>query len=420
MKESKNEIVSLKDYITSFDTGKNILQTDDGIPYIRTQNVRMIYPDTDEISYVSKEYNGKKTEINDLLFVRVGVGVGDCCVISSKEQGFAFSDNVIRIKINDSFNPYYIATFLSTTIGKALFFKSIKGSGKPVISRENLEAIILPKLSIQKQNEIEKLIEIATTNKNEKIINALKIVQSVDETIALKIGFEFPKVEVKSTFGITLKNLETRLDPHFYLPNFKALIDNIRKTKNAQLGDLIEFSKETWNQKDNFENEFPYIEISEIDLSSGKINNVSMVLISEAPSRAKMVVRTNDIIVSTTRPHRGAISLIDAEKDGYIASTGFAILRNLKTDLVSKEYLYYILRTQICLLQMLQRSSGGSYPAITAEELRNIYIPIPDKAIQQEVVNDIKAFIEKAEQLKGDAKTDFENAKQEIEALILS
>lgn len=420
MNKSKNEIVSLNDYITSFDTGKNLLQTDEGIPYIRTQNVRMIYPETEEISFVADDYRGKKTEKNDILFVRVGVGVGDCCVISSKEEGFAFSDNVIRIKVKDSFNPYYIATYLSTTIGKALFFKSIKGSGKPVISRENLEGIYIPKLPIEEQNVIERLIENATKEKNEKIKNALEIVQSVDEIIANKIGFYFPKVEVKTTFGITLKNIETRLDPHFYLPNFKALIDNIRKTKNAQLGDLVEFSKETWNQKDGFENEFPYIEISEIDLSSGKINNVSMVPISEAPSRAKMVVRNNDIIVSTTRPHRGAISIIEADKDGYIASTGFAILRNLKTDSISKEYLYYILRTQICLQQMLQRSSGGSYPAITAEELKNIYIPIPDKAIQQEIVYDIKSFIDKAEKLKDDARADFEKVKLEIEALILS
>lgn len=186
------------------------------------------------------------------------------------------------------------------------------------------------------------------------------------------------------------------------------------------MGDLVEFSKETWNQKDGFENEFPYIEISEIDLPSGKINNVSLVPIAEAPSRAKMVVRTNDIIVSTTRPHRGAISLIEADKDGFIASTGFAILRNLKSDEINKEYLFYMLRTQICLQQMLQRSSGGSYPAITAEELKNIYIPIPDKDIQQEIVNDIKAFIIQAEQLKEEAKAEFEKAKQEIEALILN
>ena len=91
----------------------------------------------------------------------------------------------------------------------------------------------------------------------------------------------------------------------------------------------------------------------------------------------------------------------------------------IKVNDISKEYLFYILRTQICLQQMLQRSSGGSYPAITAEELKNIYIPIPDKDIQKEIVNDIKAFIIQAEQLKEEAKNEFEKAKQEIEKLIL-
>ena len=245
------------------------------------------------------------------------------------------------------------------------------------------------------------------------------ITASLDSVIAKKIGFEFPKIEDKKTFGIKISAFENRLDPHFYLPSFKKLLDNIRKIKHVLLGEIVEFSKETWNQKDNFENEFPYIEISEIDLSSGKIKNVSSVPIEEAPSRAKMVVRENDIIVSTTRPHRGAICLIDSEKDGFIASTGFAILRKLKTDEISKEYLFYILRTQICLLQMLQRSSGGSYPAITALELRNLSIPIPNKDIQEKIVNDIKNFIEKAELLKTEATAEFGRAKMKIENLII-
>jgi restriction endonuclease S subunit len=380
----------------------------------------MIYPNIDDISFIQDANTIKKTEVNDLLFVRVGAGVGDCCVISEKEKGFAFSDNVIRVKLNGELNPYFISIFLNNHIGKTLFFKGLKGSGKPVISRENLEKIIFPLLDLNKQNEIHLIIQNATDLQTNKINEALELIKNVDEIIAEKIGFEFPKVEVKNTFCIKVSAFENRIDPHFYLPNFKALLDNIRKTKNAKLADLVEFSKESWNQKDIFENEFPYIEISEIDLSSGRINNVSLVPISEAPSRAKMVVRENDIIVSTTRPHRGAISLIEKDKDGYIASTGFAILRNLKTAEISKEYLFYMLRTQICLLQMLQRSSGGSYPAITAEELKNIYIPIPDKIIQQEIVNHIKAFIQQAEQLKEDAKAEFEKAKQEIEALILN
>ncbi len=133
-----------------------------------------------------------------------------------------------------------------------------------------------------------------------------------------------------------------------------------------------------------------------------------------------MLVRTNDIIVSTTRPHRGAIAYINAEQNGFIASTGFAVLRKLLRADVSKEYLFYILRTQICLQQMLQRSSGGSYPAITTEELKKVYIPIPTPEVQQQMVTDIKAFVDKAEALKAEAKADLEKAKREIETLILS
>lgn len=219
-------------------------------------------------------------------------------------------------------------------------------------------------------------------------------------------------------FSVNKSNLEDRIDPHFYLPSFKDLIDKIRSKPYVPLGELVEFSSETWNQKDIFDNEFPYIEISEIELSSGAISNISYVLIDDAPSRAKMIVRENDIIVSTTRPHRGAISFIDKEKDGYIASTGFVILRRLKTNKISKDYLFYILRTQICLQQMLQRSSGGNYPAITASELKNIFIPVPSLEKQSEIISTMSESISKYQELLNDAGKVLESGNTTIETKI--
>lgn len=420
MKHTSSKIDYLSNYVASFDTGKNLLQTDEGIPYLRTQNVRMIFPSLEDVTYVADASNLKKTKKGDLLFVRVGVGVGDCCVIGEAEENSAFSDNVIRIKLKEGVNPYYIATYLSTYIGRNLFFKGLKGSGKPVISRENIDKVAFPILSSEVQNKIQEYIFKATKLYNDKLAAAAEIVHEVDFTIAELIGFEFPEMVETRTFTVKVSELENRIDPHFYLPGFKALIHNIRQISYARLGDVVEFSNETWNQKDGFEKEFPYIEISEIDLTSGIIQNISYTPISEAPSRARMIVRTNDIIVSTTRPHRGAIAFIKTEQNGFIASTGFAVLRKpLRAD-ISKEYLFYILRTQICLQQMLQRSSGGSYPAITTEELKKVYIPIPFSGIQQQIVAEIKAFIDKAEALKAEANEDLEKAKQEIETLILS
>jgi len=186
-------------------------------------------------------------------------------------------------------------------------------------------------------------------------------------------------------FTIYADEIEGRIDPHFYRPEFIELEKNLKKLKNEVLGEIINFSSESWNQTDFFENEFPYIEISEIDTTSGEIQNITYYEKKNAPSRARMIVKENDIIVSTTRPHRGAISLIDKEKNRYIASTGFAVLRDLKIKL-KKQYLLYVLRTQISLKQMLQRSSGGNYPAITQEELKKLIIPIPPLQTQNKIV----------------------------------
>ena len=354
------------------------------------------------------------------MLTKVGT-IGNCIVIKEEYPSFSIFVSVALLKLKKELvSPYFLSAFLNSELAYVQFLRCLKGIGVPDLHLESIQEIKVPLPNKAKQDFIAEKFEDAFRIKLSREEEANNIVKGVDEIIAQKIGFEFPKVKLKNTFAVKVSAIESRLDPHFYLPNFKELLDNIKKTKYAYLGNLVEFSKETWNQKDGFQNEFPYIEISEIDLSSGKINSVSLVPIAEAPSRAKMVVRENDIMISTTRPHRGAISLIEKDKDGFIASTGFTILRNLKTSDISKEYLFYMLRTQICLLQMLQRSSGGSYPAITAEEVKNIYIPIPDKDIQQEIVNDIKAFIIQAEKLKEEAKAEFKKAKQEIEALILN
>ncbi len=200
------------------------------------------------------------------------------------------------------------------------------------------------------------------------------------------IDFELsPELDKNKVFLVMLGELEGRLDPHFYKPFFRGNEHRIKNVEHDKLSNLIEFSSESWNQKNIFSETFPYIEIGEIDLYTGEINQINNIDIREAPSRAKMIVRNGDILVSTTRPSRGAISHI--EDDGlYIASTGFSIIRKLITTSISKRFLFYWLRQSPSLWQMEQRSSGGNYPAITQEELAKIKIPIPPKEIQAEIV----------------------------------
>lgn len=174
-----------------------------------------------------------------------------------------------------------------------------------------------------------------------------------------------------------------RMDVPFRI-SINDLLDSVNKVHCRCLGDIVHFSSEYWDQETLFEDVFPYIEIGSIDTITGNINNINTVLIKEAPSRAKRIVRRDDILVSTTRPNRGAICLYKNDTIS-IASTGFSIIREIDEN-VLRDYLFLVLRLPISLEQMIKRSSGGNYPAIIESELRKVLLPIPSIDIQKEVV----------------------------------
>ena len=222
-------------------------------------------------------------------------------------------------------------------------------------------------------------------------------------------------------FTIHRNELEARMDPLYYKPEFIKNCNKIRKISHKQLGELIDLSKETWNpkQQNSFTNTFPYIEISGIDVKTGDIKHISEVPLSETPSSAKMIVRENDMILSTTRPSRGAISLIDKNLDGFIASTGFAVIRKVQK-IISRKYLFYALRFPSTLKQFERRSSGGIYPTINKNELQKVLIPLPPKKTQIQIA----ALMDRAYAIKKEKEAEatkiLDKAKQEVDDILLN
>ena len=190
-------------------------------------------------------------------------------------------------------------------------------------------------------------------------------------------------IETNKIFLTHTDDLEDRLDPYFYQPLFRKNLLGLLDNDSKKLRKIAKFSNEIWDKATQFDATFPYIEIGAIDLETGRIKNITELSVHEAPSRARMIARKGDILISTTRPSRGAIALIEKD-DIYVASTGFSIIRS---GTVNKKFLFYCLRQNSSLLQMAQRSSGGNYPAITQEELGKILIPMPSDTIQTLVIS---------------------------------
>ena len=84
-----------------------------------------------------------------------------------------------------------------------------------------------------------------------------------------------------------------------------------------------------------------------------------------------------------------------------------------------KEYLQWILLDDYVLLQMLQRSSGGNYPAITSDELKKIVIPIPEISVQQEICVEATRRKQEADRLRKEAEQEWQKARKQFEKELL-
>lgn len=185
------------------------------------------------------------------------------------------------------------------------------------------------------------------------------------------------------TFAIKWGDIQERFDPHFHRPYFKELVRLVSRRRFKRLGELISQSSEVWDISSGLHPiTFPYIEISAVGLGTNEYD-IEIVATKHAPSRARQIVRTGDMLVSLTRPHRGAIAVVKSDHDQAIASTGFAVLRDLKIPSIDRNYLFNVLCTNICLDQFLQRSSGGNYPAITPDQLERVILPLPETEKQR-------------------------------------
>ena len=133
---------------------------------------------------------------------------------------------------------------------------------------------------------------------------------------------------------------------------------------------------------------FQYIEISDIDSKSLSVTSKS-VRCGQAPSRARKLVRADDVLVSTVRPERKTVGVVPVELDAAVCSTGFAVLRCRGIEPI---VLARLLQSKFSSIQILRNNIGIAYPSIPEECLLEVLLPIS--------VNEIESLREGAIKLR--------------------
>ena len=135
--------------------------------------------------------------------------------------------------------------------------------------------------------------------------------------------------------------------------------------------------------------EFTYVDLSSIDRDSKRIVAPTPTIGIEAPSRARQVLATGDVLVSTVRPNLNAVACVDGDLDGSIGSTGFAVLR--PSESLDHRYLFHWVRSARFVDRMVRLAAGASYPAVSERTVRESLIPLPPLDEQRRIAGVLDA-----------------------------
>ena len=140
----------------------------------------------------------------------------------------------------------------------------------------------------------------------------------------------------------------------------------------------------TWSPRLDPRPSIRYVDVSAVSRDELRIVSDAEHSASNAPSRARKVVKAGDTIFATVRPTLRRIAQIPASLDGEIVSTAFCVLRP-NPIAIHPDFLYFAMQLEGVTDSIAAMQTGASYPAVRDIDVLNQAVPLPPLSDQYDI-----------------------------------
>lgn len=202
-----------------------------------------------------------------------------------------------------------------------------------------------------------------------------------------------------------------RIDADYFQPKYDDIVNAIKDYSGGweTLGNLVQLKDTIF--KPASETEYRYIELANIG-ANGEITGCTTAQGKDLPSRARHLVCTGDVIVSSIEGSLDSIALIPEEYDGALCSTGFHVIRS---DVLNAETLFSFLKSRAGQLQLKKGCSGTILTAINKSAFRKVVLP----KITAEKQVEIQQQVAEAVHLRRQSNALIERSTQAVDITIV-
>ncbi len=192
-------------------------------------------------------------------------------------------------------------------------------------------------------------------------------------------------------------NQSTRTLPKGGAPNLP------KDWREMRLGDVAESNCQ------NISKDYEYDQILYLDtgsITAGKIQHLDNHQVFQAPSRAKRLVKNQDIIYSNVRPIQRHYGFIKNPPENLVVSTGFSVIETDQSK-AAPLFVYYFLTSNniVKKLNAIAEGATSAYPSLRPVDIEDLEIPLPPLPEQKAIAEVLSSLDDKIDLLHRQNKT---------------
>lgn len=413
---SLNEVSLIKSGTTPTDRDDNLKE---GVVLLKTNDIRnnLLNKYSSVDYFISEDINEKmissQLKEGDVLVNIVGATlevVGRVAYVSSTFPKANITQAMSFVRLKSKYNkellPTYLFAFLQSSYGKIQINRNARPTGQYNLNNEELGAIKVPLIDLETQKQVDKIIK----QSNDFVQKSTQSYQEAETLLLENLGLRAFQADSNPVNVKSLKEsfLQTgRLDAEYYQTKYEQYWNLIQSQDYVFIRDeyLHITQKPDWTKP-----MYQYIEIGDVNIGDGSYQT-NWIETQELPANAKTQAQTGDILISTVRPYRSAVTIIGENDQDLVVSGAFTVLRRKENSVFNNEVLKVLLRSELYKDWLLQFNVGTSYPVIKDNDILNLPIP----KISGEIQEKIAEYIRQSNDLRQQAQNLLAQAKNNVE-----
>ena len=349
--KSINEIADVTK-LAGFEFTKHIKYIENGeIIALRALNLRDGHLDLKDIKRIDKSVSEQLTRSklykNDIVVSYTGT-IGECAQIHENDK-YHLAPNVAKIAPNPIFvNPQYLFHYIRSSMFRNQMYNYCHGSTQPTIPMKTIRELSIPIFPLETQKQI------------------ASILSALDD-----------KIELNNRIN---ENLEQQIQA--ILLNMIQQDSEKDSIETVKLGEYLYIKGRIgWKglKKDEYLDSSDYRIINGESLTKDGIdwNKAGFISKERYDESPEIMLQVGDILLSKDGTI-GKIGYVDNLDSPSTVASGIFVIRNIKPDIISTQFIYYLLKSKLFSAFIASRTEGSVIPHLYQKDFMEFAFPLPN------------------------------------------